>query len=116
MVRDEADIIEWTVLHMLGQCDQVIVTDNGSTVGTREILDALVYLGNLTIIEDPEPAYYQAHKMTGLAHRAREMGATWVVPFDADELWLSRDGRALCCVLNDLPESVLVCEADLWDH
>lgn len=117
MARDEADIIEWTVLHMLRQCDAVIVADNGSTDGTREILDEFaLHFGNLHVIDDAEPAYYQSQKMTALAHRAREMGATWVVPFDADEMWLARDGRTLRRVLDDLPKSVRVCEADLWDH
>lgn len=116
MVRDEADIIEWTVLHMLSQCDVVIVADNNSTDGTREKLEALLYLGNLHIRDDPETGYWQSRKMTTLAHEARDMGATWVVPFDADELWLSRDGRPLSCALEDLPESVLIAQADLWDH
>lgn len=116
MVRDEADIIEWTVLHMLGQCDAVIVADNGSVDGTREKLEALLYLGGLHIRDDREVGYWQSQKMTALAQEAAALGATWVVPFDADELWLSRDGRPLCCALNDLPESVLIAQADLWDH
>ena len=41
MVRDEADIIETTVRHMLTQVDVVIVADNRSVDGTREILDSL---------------------------------------------------------------------------
>ncbi len=116
MVRDEVDIIQWTVTHMLEQCDAVIVADNGSVDGTREKLDELAQGGNLIVREDREVGYYQSQKMTALALQAAEMGATWVVPFDADELWLSRDGRPLSRLLDDLPNDILIARADLWDH
>lgn len=90
MVRDEEDVLEATVRNMAGQVDGLIVSDNGSVDGTR---DLLARLGAelpvpLVVVDDPEPGYYQSAKMTGLARRAvTEFGATWVVPFDADEWW-----------------------------
>jgi glycosyltransferase involved in cell wall biosynthesis len=89
MVRDEADIVEHTVSQMLTQVDRVIVADNGSVDGTREILERL----DVTVVDDPDPAYYQSRKMTTLAHLAAAQGAEWVVAFDADEFWYSPFGR-----------------------
>lgn len=85
MVRDEADIIGWTLGHMLDQVDHAIIADNLSTDRTRAILES--FGDRVTIVEDNEPGYYQAEKMTRLAHRAGAIGAEWVVPFDADEAW-----------------------------
>ena len=111
MVKNEADIIAATVGHMLTQVDHVIVADNGSTDGTRDILADLP----CEVIDDPDPAYRQSEKMTGLAHRVRlEHGAEWVVPFDADEIWYSPFGR-IADVLAGL-DDYAVAPADLYDH
>lgn len=88
MARDEADVLPWTLAQMLTQADHVIVADNGSVDGTRGIaLQAAGRTGRVTVVEDHERGYYQARKMTDLGHCAGAMGATWVVPFDADEAW-----------------------------
>jgi Glycosyl transferase family 2 len=111
MVRNEADIITQTVCHMAYHCDHLIISDNRSDDGTREILDDLAKDLPLDVATDPDPAYYQARKMTALA----ELAATrfgdeelWIVPFDADELWNPWDDPnqpirellvdRLCCV------------------
>lgn len=111
MVRDEADIVEHTVRHMLTQVDQVIIANNCSTDGTREILEQL----DVVLVDDPDPAYYQARKMTALATRAAVAGADWVIPFDADEVWYSPHGR-LADVLADLPPEVAIARAEMYDH
>ena len=113
MVKDEADIIAGTIRHMAGECDQLIVADNNSTDGTRKILDELAYeLPNLTVVDDPDPAYYQSAKMTALANLAAAEGATWIVPFDADELWTS--AHRIADVLPGL--DVPVADAPLFNH
>ena len=110
MVKDEADIVAATVAHMCGQVDAVIVADNCSTDGTRDLLDGLP----VTVVDDPDPAYYQSRKMTALAEMARvEFDATWVVPFDADEWWYSPHGR-IADVLEQ--HSSHVATAALYDH
>jgi len=83
-VRDEADIIATTVAHMAAQVDLVIVADQMSTDGTRDILAGLP----VTVIDDPEAGFHQSRIMTRLALMAIDAGADFVVPFDADELWV----------------------------
>lgn len=98
MVKDEVDIIATTVDHMLGQVDRVFVSDNGSTDGTREVLHERVRDG-LYVQDDTEPGYYQSAKMSKLALLAAHQGADWVVPFDADELWVTKDGSTIAAAL-----------------
>jgi glycosyltransferase involved in cell wall biosynthesis len=110
MVRNEADIIGPVLAHMLGQVDHVLIADNLSTDATPEILAA----SGAEVITDPDPAYRQSEKMTALAKRARDGGATWVVPWDADEIWYSPFGR-IADVLPTL-DLAAVAPADLYDH
>lgn len=110
MVRDEADIIEQTVRNMLTQVHEVIVADNGSTDGTREILEQLP----VQVIDDPEVGYYQSRKMTALAARAAQQGANWVIPFDADEWWMSPFGR-IADILKEHPQAATA-PALVYDH
>ena len=118
MVRDEADIIAATVRSMLANVDTVIVADNGSTDGTREILAGLELGagGRLTVIDDPEPGYYQSRKMSGLAELAGAGGADWVVPFDADEIWLPRTAGRIADALEALPPAADIAEALIFNH
>ena len=89
MVKDEADVVAGMLRHMADEVDHLIVADNGSTDGTREILDGLAAELPLTVVDDPDRAYYQSIKMSALAEVAANMGAVWIVPHDADELWLA---------------------------
>ncbi len=111
LAKDESDIIRTTVEHMLTQVDEVIVADNGSTDGTREILAGLP----ITLLDDPEVGHYQSRKTTNLAKVARNAGAEWVVPFDSDEIWYSPFGK-IKDVLGELTPQWLVAPADLYDH
>lgn len=92
MVRDEADVIGTTIDHLLAQgVDRVLVVDNGSVDGTRELLRSRAG-HRLLVGDDPVVPYFQAEKMTWLAHRAWRAGADWIVPFDADEWWFAERG------------------------
>lgn len=112
LVRDEADIIKHTVLRMLDQVDEVIVADNGSVDGTREIVESLPVI----LVDDPERGYYQSRKTTRLAHLAAEKGATWVVPFDSDEVWYSPFHERIADLLEGLAPQWLTADAKLYDH
>jgi glycosyltransferase involved in cell wall biosynthesis len=112
MAKDEADIIGASVAHMLTQVDRVIVADNGSTDGTRAILDQL----DVDLLDDPDVAYLQSEKTTALAQIARsDHHADWIVPFDADEVWYSPFGR-IADVLEGIEPQWLVAAARLYDH
>ena len=115
MVRDEQDVIDWTIQHLLDQnIDHIIVADNLSIDETPWKLAALTNTGRVTVIQDNEPGYYQDEKMTRLAHMAaNDFGAEWVLPFDADEYWYWTDGT--------LAEFFSKTTADIitatgWDH
>lgn len=117
MARNEADIIATTVAHMLTQVDHVLVADNLSADDTA----ALAAEAGAEVITDPDPAYRQSEKMTALAARAREAGAGWVVPFDADEAWMPADpwtpvGVRLADLLNEVQPRINVVAAELFDH
>lgn len=89
MVRDEADIISTTVTNLLAQgVERVVIADNLSTDGTKSMLEALAQTLPVTVLVDSLEAYYQSQKMTLLARAAAGAGASWVIPFDADEIWL----------------------------
>lgn len=115
MVKDEADIIRASVANMLRQVDHVIVADNLSSDGTTEILMEMQHGQNLTVLDDREVGYWQSRKMTDLAHRALDLGARWVVPFDADEIWVSRWGTVAEVLRGCDPDYGIVL-AELFDH
>lgn len=94
MWKNEADIGPTIIRHLLAEgIDLLIVADNGSTDGTTDHLHDFAKHAPVVVVPDPEPAYFQAAKMTRLAHLAGQRGARWIVPFDADEVWYSPLGR-----------------------
>jgi glycosyl transferase family 2 len=90
-VRDEGDILESNLRfhHALG-VDHFVVTDNGSTDETPEILSRYADAGLVTAISEPGTDYRLAGAgwLTQMARlAATEHGADWVVHTDADEFW-----------------------------
>lgn len=106
MVRDEADVIAGTLRHMAEEeVAGIIVADNRSVDGTRDILGDLARDLPLEVMDDPDPAYMQSDKMSHLARCAAERGAKWIVPFDADELWVFEGSHIVT--------ELLLCKADI---
>lgn len=92
MVCDEADIVAESVTHLFDEgVDHVLIANNGSTDGTRDILSDLARSGPVHLVDDPSVQFWQAEKVTLLSRAATRHGAGWIVPFDADELWFALD-------------------------
>lgn len=90
LVRNEADIIRPNVLHHLALgLDRILVVDNGSTDGTDEILRDLAADDERVSWTRDDSAFDQVRITTELAREALRQGADWVLPFDADEFWIS---------------------------
>lgn len=106
-VRDEADVIDENLQYHLAQgVDEFIVTDNGSSDGTLDVLQRYRDAGLLRLTEEPGADFRrEAHGwVTRMAQQAAtEMGADWVVHVDADEFWWPVGG-SLKEVLGEIPE------------
>lgn len=116
MAKDEIDIAETMLRHLATQVDFLIVSDNGSTDGTRDLLSDLSRELPLMVLDDPEVGYYQSRKMTDLAKVAKNnYDAGWIVAADLDEIWYSPFGT-LKDILNNLGTQWLAATADLYDQ
>jgi Glycosyl transferase family 2 len=116
MVKDEADIIEHTLKMLAGHVDEVLVHDNQSTDGTRDIVAD--FGPPVRWQHDKEVGYWQSRKMTGLAMDALDRGHQWVLPVDADEFWYVAGDppRRIADFLSGLSPDVHIVRADLYNH
>jgi Glycosyl transferase family 2 len=106
-VRDEGDILEANLRfhHAIG-VDHFVVTDNGSTDETPEILGRYVDAGLAHVIHEPSADLRKrgADWLTNMARfAATELGAAWVLHTDADEFWWPLRGT-LAEALAAIPE------------
>ena len=94
LIKNEVDIIADNIkVHSKLGVDSFVVMDNGSTDGTREVLDQLQKDYDLIIIDRPVLDYQQSNWKTEMAKVARsEQGADWVITNDAD-CFSVHDGR-----------------------
>lgn len=117
LVKDEQDVIGPVLHHLAANVDLIIVADNLSTDATPEILRDLAADGlPVEVRLDEEVGYYQAEKTTALALEAYRRGFGWVVPCDADEVWLTSDGRTLTDYLDGVPLDTQIVRAAIYNH
>lgn len=103
LVRDEEDIVAANLSYHLSRgVDHVIVTNNRSVDGTREILQEFESSGQVTLIDEEDDDFSQFRWVTRMARLAHTMGADWVINNDADEIWWPIEAD-LKSVLADVP-------------
>ncbi len=107
-VKNECDVIEQFVRHHLALLDVLVLIDNGSADGTREILEALCNEGlPLIVVDDPLMENIQAERMTALLHcvgPATDPDAVFIL--DADEFIIAPSRHALEEAIAVLPQGV----------
>ena len=103
--RDEADIVDANIaFHLNAGVDFVVATDHRSEDGTVEILERYARDGYLHLIRERGEEMDEGDWATRMSRvAAREFGADWVIPSDADEFWWPR-GASLKEVLGSIPE------------
>lgn len=116
LVRDEADIISQNLdYHLSRGIDEIIVTDNNSVDGTRDLLERYATGGRVHIIDEPDDTYAQAKWVTRMARMAyTERNADWVLHCDADEFWWPSRGDLASC-LSAVPDAYGVVSVPLFD-
>ena len=98
MVRNEVDVIEFCIEHHLNQgMDYIFVCDNGSTDGTLEYLLEKSKNDDRVVLHIDNGEFHQQKIINYLSSMAFEKECEWIVPFDADEIWMSKNG-----IKNDL--------------
>jgi len=104
MVKNEADIVEAMVRHNLHYVDLMVVIDNASTDGTREILQALRAEGlPVLIFDDPVFGFFQSEKVSETYRRVVPVFQPELVYLlDADEFIRAPGRQALEQVLANL--------------
>jgi glycosyltransferase involved in cell wall biosynthesis len=113
-VLDEAPIIKATITHLFGEgIDHVIVTDGGSTDGTQAVLDSIP---NVTWTPQHIPEFHQDLEMSWLAHQAADLGADWIIPFDADEFWYDPLGGTIRSILEGVAPEIAKIHTATWQH
>lgn len=87
LVKNEIDIIETFLSHLLALFDVIVIIDHNSNDGTREVIDAVAAShSSLRVYSLDEPAYLQALVMNHVVRTYPEINdVDWLFLLDADE-------------------------------
>jgi hypothetical protein len=96
IVRNEEDLVETAIRHHLREgVDLILIADNDSTDATAKILAGLARRDRRIVWSRTGNAgFRQSEATTELARAAMRRGASWILPFDADEFWCAPGGLA----------------------
>ena len=116
-VLNEADIIGISVDHLLASgVDHIyIALSDISDDGTRKILSHYPS-SHLTVIDDNRPYHDQPYWTRYLSDLASVNGATWVLPFDADEFIYPLHDESIPAALAHVPANVNKILMPRWLH
>lgn len=110
MVKNEIDIIEYFVRHNLKYLDALLIIDNGSVDGTRELLSKLMSEEKLpiAIYDDPEMGYFQSEKMTKIVCITDHFfQSDFILILDADEFIMTSSREELESAMSKLPPETI---------
>jgi hypothetical protein len=109
VARDAADVIAPMLEHHLAQgVDLILVADDGSVDGTREIVSGYSGTGRVLLAADPVEKTRSAVVARLATAAAVTHGADWVMNADVGEFWFAIDpARTLKGALEDVPRSVV---------
>ena len=87
LIKNEIDIIEAFLSHLLALFDVIVIVDHGSQDGTRQVIDAVADADSrVTVYSLEVPSYIQALTMNHVARTAPELrDVDWLFFLDADE-------------------------------
>lgn len=111
---NEADIIGISCDHLLASgVDHIYVALAESSDDTAKILAGIEHV---TVVDDSGPYHLQPEWTTTLARMAETDGATWVIPFDADEFVYAPFHDDIPTALASVPADVNKLWVARWLH